>query len=154
MLSRHPVHEQAIASDVRRKVNSTREYRDGEPVDFVDDLNDIAQDYAERMALHGTLSHELTNTTPQERAGNFSQVGENIHREKAPWVDAKYVSKQTVLAWIESPRHRRNMMREQVSVGGVGVSQSGDWYYVCLLLSSGKKAQAKVGDRVSGWLHG
>lgn len=154
MISRHPEQERAIAAGIRRKLNTTREHRGGAAVEFVEELDEIAKDHAEQMALHGELSHELNDTTPQERASSYSQIGENIHREEAPWTNSEYISRQTVLAWVNSPPHRRNMMREGIELGGVGVSQSGDWSYVCLLLSTGKKAQAKVSDRVSGWLLG
>jgi uncharacterized protein YkwD len=153
MLSREADYERAVAQSVRDRTNQARDRHGRDAITFVDDLDTTADDYAARMALLGELSHNLDDTTPQDRASAYSRVGENIHREQAPWTDCDHVSRQTVRAWLNSSSHRQNMMREQVSVGGVGVAQSGDWWYVCLLLSSGKKAHAKVADRVAGWVH-
>jgi uncharacterized protein YkwD len=135
-------------------VNRQREHRHKQPVEYVDELNEIAAEYADRMALSGELSHKLGDTTARDRAEGWSQVVENIHRNESVHVDNGAVARNTVQSWLNSPSHRKNMLREQLSAAGVGVAQSGDWVYVCLLLSTGKKAHVKAVDRVSSWIRG
>jgi uncharacterized protein YkwD len=145
----HRTHTRAIASKVRRAVARAREQRGREAPTYDGALDAIAQAHADSMARAGELAHELHGETPQERAAGYSQVGENVHRQSMPVTDVGRVARTTVAAWLQSSSHRQNMLREEATTAGVGVAQAGDDVYVCLLLSTGKKIQTRVSERVN-----
>jgi uncharacterized protein YkwD len=145
----HRTHTRAVASKVRRAVSRAREQRGREAPTYDDELDAIAQAHAEAMARTGKLTHELHGETPQDRASAYSQVGENVHRQTIPVTDIGRTARATVTAWLESPAHRQNMLREEATTAGVGAAQAGDDVYVCLLLSTGKKIQTRVSERVN-----
>lgn len=152
MVSRRPDYTQAIARVVRRRVGAVREDHALAALEYADELDAIAQSHAEDMALRGELAHELGGTTPQDRADEYSQVGENIHRQQSHRTNATGIGRATVQAWVDSAEHYRLLIRESATVAGVGVAESGDWIYACLLISSGKKAHRRVTTTVRRWL--
>jgi uncharacterized protein YkwD len=93
-------------------------------------LTKAARMHSANMAKQGKLEHVLDGKTPADRAKEAgyvaTKIGENILKS-----DDKITPAELVAAWMESPRHRENILRADVMQIGVGVVKSakGDWYY-------------------------
>jgi uncharacterized protein YkwD len=90
-----------------------------------------AQSHAENQAGRKTLSHDsLTEsfTARMKRRGLLRwPVAENIGRGPTASI--------VVDAWMQSPRHRANMLNPAYASGGLGFA--GDTYTLCLSGDSG-----------------
>jgi uncharacterized protein YkwD len=149
---RHPEAIDAITHAVTRKINHIRQESGYDSLDTEKGLEIAARSHARTMALHGELSHDIGDTTPQERADDYRNVSENIHRLTLSRTNPNRVAQNTVTAWYESDEHRANMLRSDASLGGVGAYPSGDTVYVCHLLASAPTIGQKVTARVNSLL--
>jgi len=144
-MQRHHERVSAIGRCVRRRATAAREQSGLEPLSRDEVLDAIAADYVQMLGQHGELEHDVGGTTPQQRAAEYRNVGENLHREHAPMFDPDTTALRTVRAWLNSEGHRENLMRQTVSRDGLGVYISGDMVYVCHLLA----AAPTIGDKIS-----
>jgi uncharacterized protein YkwD len=82
-------------------------------------LSGIAQNWANWMAAHGSLTHQdlnaLIGSTP------FSTIGENILVGPGNMSSA-----EMEVAWMNSPPHRANILSRSFSAAGVGIAFGAD----------------------------
>ena len=130
-----------IARDVLRWTNVERLGAGLEPVAWSEVLARAARAHSEEMARLGYFSHispDPKNVTPMRRvrnAGLVAQslvVGENI--AKGDWEDHR--ARRAVQAWMQSDRHRENLLRPTFRYLGVGVAWQGRTYYITQVFGS------------------
>jgi hypothetical protein len=96
-------------------VNDERRERGLEPLEWDDQLADLARDWNEEMADRGRLEHQEPEQM-LERAEGFTGVGENIFRATAS-VPASTIH----VGWMRSDGHRANVLRADFHRLGVGL---------------------------------
>lgn len=93
----------------------------------------IARAHAANMARQGKLEHKLDGKTVIDRAKaanyDYKKIGENI-----AWTDGDTL-KVIVKKWMESPRHRENMLNKRYVEIGFGVARDakGEIYFAQVL---------------------
>jgi uncharacterized protein YkwD len=105
-------------------------------------LADVARKHSEDMARRNFFSH----TNPDRcdfacRAGNdayqFSSLRENLYMVTSPHgIDETTVGQDSVVWWLDSPGHRANLLADDITHTGVGVSIVGNVSYVTSLYST------------------
>jgi uncharacterized protein YkwD len=113
------------------RTNEFRESKDRESVTTDDTLHETAKSFAEYMAKHDRYGHRADDRTPSERARaqeyDFCLVSENIaYQFSTTGFTTSELAKRFVEGWIDSPGHRRNMLRKEVVETGVGLARS-EW---------------------------
>jgi uncharacterized protein YkwD len=118
-------------------VNHERVARGLVALDESDELLDVARGYSRRMAEQGFFSHQDPDgKTVRERvreAGvTWHVLGENLGYSRG------YVNPvaATVVGWMESPTHRKNILEPDFKQGAVGVwiSDKGTVYFTEIFL--------------------
>lgn len=105
-------------AEVARLANEARDENGREPLHCAPNISKVAESYARDMCRHEYLSHTgRDGSTPADRADaagiDFRAFGENI--AKGP-----QTPKSAHDGWMESPRHRENILRPQFSRIGLG----------------------------------
>jgi len=120
----------AIAATIHRYVNNKRRANGCDELNGNAQLASIAESYAQTMAHHGYAGHEVGGSTPQRRAARFAGVSENCFEIRhASGRSPQSVASQAVNRWMQSPKHRKNILRDSSSISGVGVwLKDGDAY--------------------------
>ena len=126
-----PEDEEALIEEVVTLVNRARAAEGVEPLVFNVVLGAVAQDHACEMVEDDFFAHEnpRTNVSPGERltaAGYiYYAMGENL----AVGQDS---AAEVVSDWLDSPRHRANILSPDWREIGVAVRTGGvyDWYWV------------------------
>jgi uncharacterized protein YkwD len=100
--------------------NLERKKKDLPPLKPSPLLFKIARDHSANMAKQGKMEHILDKKTPFQRilaAGyDYMYAGENIAE-----ADKDYTGKDIVKDWMESEKHRKNIMYPEFTEIGVGI---------------------------------
>lgn len=123
-----PVLEQ-VEDRIVERTNSFRKDHDLQALETDDLLRKTARDFAEYMARTDRYGHHADGRSPAQRAKQkeypLCLIAENIAYSFATeGFQTKELASKTVEGWIDSPPHRRNMLREHVTEIGVAVAQS------------------------------
>ena len=111
------------------QTNDFRESHDLAAVTRDSNLDQVAQTFAEFMARTDKYGHTANGEQPSERVKSggykFCQVAENIaYFFKTIGYQTDKLAEEAVTGWINSPGHRKNMLREYVTEAGFGAAQS------------------------------
>jgi len=94
------------------------------PLAWDDGLAEVARRHAEDLAARGVVAHVVDGETPLDRVldGGYPAafVGENLFRAYPVAADPT-VADGTVIAWMNSPDHRANLLDVEPTQVGVGV---------------------------------
>jgi uncharacterized protein YkwD len=123
-----PVLEQ-VEKLIVEQTNSFRKEHDLPPLKTDDLLHQTASGFADYMARTDRYGHQADGRTPAQRAQQkeypLCLIAENIaYAFATEGFETKELASNTVDGWIDSPPHRRNMLREHVTEIGVAVAQS------------------------------
>lgn len=91
-------------------------------------LRELARAHSRKMAAENKLSHQFPNYPPlNERAVDaglfFSELGENVASGEI------FVMRFVHQALMDSPAHRKNILKSEYSKLGIGIIKQGDVYY-------------------------
>ena len=120
-------------------VNQMRE-REGEPPLLVNlRLSELAQARAEDLSRTQSLWHVETASgrTPGRLMIEAGYSGALAEHAAAIAIDAEDPVGVLLQAMLTDSAHRRNLLGEQFSMIGMGVSADGQWWYVVQLLAQG-----------------
>lgn len=112
------------------EVNDIRQSYGLQPLQWNGDVAKVARSHSQNMAANNFFSHaDPQGNTALERLLNagvrFNLVAENLAlNENAPDPVA-----QAIMGWWDSPGHRQNMLRADVTETGVGVIRQGGEYF-------------------------
>jgi uncharacterized protein YkwD len=103
-------------------------------------LAKAAQDFAEHMARTDRYGHQADGREPSERVSaneyDYCLVAENIaHRYSSAVYETGPLARAFVKGWIDSARHRKNILDSDVTEIGIGLARSdrsGRYYSVQL----------------------
>lgn len=123
-----PVLEQ-VEKLIVEQTNSFRKEHDLQPLETAELLHKTARDFADYMARTDRYGHHADGRSPAERARRkeypFCLIAENIaYAFATEGFETKELASDAVEGWIDSPPHRRNMLKEHVTEIGVAVAQS------------------------------
>jgi uncharacterized protein YkwD len=117
-----------LETAVVSKMNQVRRSHGLRALSVVPALNRAAHDHANNMAQHGYFSHDWSNGADFGRwirrywpgTGGYRSwsVGENLY-----WRGPSITARQVVRAWLNSPPHRRNLLKRDWRFMGVGAVQ-------------------------------
>ena len=109
--------EQRMARALFDRVNVERENRGLEPVEWNDQLAEVARQWSAEMAGTGRLEHQdVRSLLEREELSGFAGIGENIFTASAP-VPAGVAH----VGWMRSDSHRVNLLNPGWDRLGVGV---------------------------------
>lgn len=139
----HPTTKPELSTteqEIIERTNAFRKRHDRDPVERNDDLQQTAQDFADYMARTDRYGHSADGRQPSQRARAhdyaYCLVAENIaYRFQTTGFKTEELAREAVTGWRESPGHRENMLRPDVTDTGVAVAQSeqtGVYYLVQL----------------------
>lgn len=119
-----------METTVRQRINEIRRKRDLKPLEENEKLARLARAYSRRMAQKGFFSHtDPSGETAVDRARSadlsFALLGENIFKS----VNAPDPVKLAVQGWMDSPGHRKNILRPGFTQTGVGIWREGKTYH-------------------------
>jgi uncharacterized protein YkwD len=136
-----PLNESTIEELVHEEVNERRANHDVRELRYSSELAEVARAHARDMAQRDYFSHtSLEGRTPKDRyvaSGIYCSPGENIAMTHAK-VDVitengtKYydtnqeVAEGIVNQWMNSPGHRKNILRSSFLAEGIGVAIEDD----------------------------
>ena len=125
--SETPILSRRMKREILHYINEEREKRNLEPLEYSGELNEVAQEWAEHMARKEKMAHRKT-LLPYLKKYNWRKMNENLFYSESEWFPADFV----VESWMKSPPHRRNLLMNDISRGGIGIAQArnGD-YYIC-----------------------
>lgn len=110
------VGEAAIARDLFERTNDERRGRGLEPVEWDDQLAELAEEWSREMADIGLQHRELDMDLIRDRLDGFSGVGENVFSATGP-----VPAGRAHVGWMESDGHRANLLSPHWDRLGVGV---------------------------------
>jgi uncharacterized protein YkwD len=114
--------------DMMKAINKVREDKGLNPLQALAKCVEAAGDHAEDMVKRGYFSHNSPDESWSDRMGRYglkgTYVGENI-------AYGNEVS-GTVRQWMNSPGHRKNILRPQYKSSGIGyaITERGRRYWV------------------------
>lgn len=108
--------EEAIARDLFERTNDERRARDLEPVEWDDQLTELAEEWSREMADIGLQHRDLDMDLIRDRLDGFVGVGENIFSSTGP-----VPAGQAHVGWMGSDGHRANLLSPQWDRLGIGV---------------------------------
>ena len=119
------------------EVNRVRKSYNLAPLEFSEELLEVARDYSRRMAEENFFSHnDPEGRTVRERVGHanirWRMVGENLAYSNG-YINPVAAS---MSGWMESPGHRRNLLDpdwRQTAIG-VWISDNGTVYFTEIFL--------------------
>ncbi|WP_166033584.1 CAP domain-containing protein [Haloplanus aerogenes] len=125
-----------IENQIHQKINERRDANGLDPIPKDDLLRQIARSHSEEMAQQGYFAHESpSGETFEDRydqfgyncrvpigSGRYVTGGENLWRMTASTEpSAETIASNAVRGWMESPAHRRNILRPYWDDMGIGV---------------------------------
>ena len=111
-----------------RLINSERVKQRLQPLEWDEQVADLARDYSRQMARQGFFGHydargrTVVDRATEKRVRGWSKIGENLFM--CDEIDG--FERQAVRGWLRSPTHRRNMFDREWSATGIGVFRSND----------------------------
>lgn len=137
-LSNNPVQEvhnlPALRGQMLELVNQSRRQEGAPPLRYNAQLNAAAQAHAEDMARRGFYSHrsperrDVADRWAAKGGGPWDAIGENIlycNRCASPSSQVREFHQK----WLQSPGHRRNIMRPDFVEFGFGMASAGGKTY-------------------------
>lgn len=129
-----------LASSTARRLhgllNEEREKRGLRPLKGRSGLIDAAERYSRRMAKAGKIGHQVGGKGPSKRApSRFGGISENVaqvSRSNNPGKVASRLRDQ----WMNSPGHKKNILRSGSRYDGIGVWVSGNEVYATHLMAT------------------
>ena len=126
-----PGAEPELSDRVLELVNEVRLAEGLEPLTTNDTLREVAESYACEMVDEGFFAHEnpVTGMGPGERLTAsgyiYYSMGENL-------AVGQVTPEEVVDAWMDSPRHRLNILADDWREVGIAVRNGGayGWYWV------------------------
>ena len=120
----------AIEREIVQRINDIRREQGLQPLEVDQELARVAHDYSCRMARQDFFSHigpdgETVADRVREAGKEYRLVGENLARN----TNAREPAEVAVQGWMDSPRHRENILRPGFIETGVGVCREGARYY-------------------------
>lgn len=127
-----------VERDLLRAVNSERSQEGLAPLEADPGLTRLAREYSRRMAREQFFSHTAPDGDTladrvQEADIRYSMIGENLF--KGVNVPTTRFTRMSVEGWMDSPGHRKNILRESFTETGVGVWKDGATIYATQLFS-------------------
>lgn len=126
---------EAVVEEIHTLTNEARERAGVPPLEYDEDLANIATGHSEDMLAEDYFAHESPDGCDlacryDEASYSFAAAGENI-----AWAELGQMRPPAELAdimvtgWLESDGHRRNMLDRDFTHEGVGVAQDGNTFY-------------------------
>lgn len=114
-----PADMEQLISEVHEATNRERVAAGANPVERLDSLDGIAQNWSSRMADADRMTHnpDIRTQVDQTYRGEWSRYGENVLQN---WCGAN--GDALVAQWMRSPGHRVNMLRSDYTHLGVGAA--------------------------------
>jgi len=121
----------AARQSLHDRTNEKRANQGLSELEYSDELEMVAQYYAERMANQSFFSHTAPDgESVEDRYQRFGIAcrapGENIFTADPGPNAADEIATETVESWMTSPQHRKNILRNQWFAQGFGVAESDD----------------------------
>lgn len=116
--------DDAFFQQTLAQINRQRAKANLSPVALDDKLMKISGAWATEKARAGDLAHRQNFTALLGKL-NYSYMNENIYFLSAPPPPERVVT-----AWMNSPGHRRNLLKDRVDKIGLGIARGQDGYYV------------------------
>lgn len=117
--------EASSPQEVLKEINQEREKRKLKPLRINPQLQDLAQEWAEHIARRGSMEHrshrELQSFVMDH---GLESISENLAYSSRSWKPG-----QIVRMWMESKRHRENLLQKDSEICGIGLSSAGGKYY-------------------------
>ncbi len=123
-----------MEAKIRVRINQIRQQYNLEPLSHNDQLAQVARQYSQQMSAQDFFSHTSPDgKTPATRVKSvgvtYRLVGENLFKctnipEPVP---------AAVQGWMDSPGHRKNILRSEYQETGIGVWREGNTYYITQL---------------------
>jgi len=127
------------------------------PLAIDPELSKIAREHSQDMAAKNYIAHasptgETTVTLLMAADPRFQGLlAENIgvlHYVKQTGVDVDNFAKDVVRQWLNSPKHRENLVMADYKLTGIGAAVNGDTVYVTALFATdlglGQQAESKA----------
>lgn len=120
---------QDVEAAIVEQTNALRKEHTLPPLATEERLTKTARELADYTARTDRYGHKADGRTPSQRAGlheyPFCLIAENIaYSFASAGYGTKDLAKTTFDGWLESPPHRRNMLRPHVTEIGVAMAQS------------------------------
>lgn len=127
--------ETKIRMAIHQQVNEERTSRGLPALSYSQQLEDVAQYHSDDMAEEGYFSHESpAGVSMKERYRRHGAPciggGENIYKTQSSASAEEALARETVDAWMNSPGHRRNILRERFNSQALGIAEGDGWVYV------------------------
>ena len=147
------IHVSSLERRVQDRINDERSDRKLRELDWDERLSRIARAHSEDMARRHFFNHvNPDGKTPTDRGkaagydcrkahGTYYRVGlaENLYQgslysririsgaeRRYDWNSPEDIARQSVVGWMKSPGHRRNILDKDYSQAGVGIAISAD----------------------------
>jgi uncharacterized protein YkwD len=108
--------EQQIAADLFERANDERRERGLDPLDWNEDLAQLAREWSEEMSITGEIQHRDIDVDLIQDIDGLTGLGENLFTSTAP-VPAGRAHE----GWMRSPGHRANLLSPDWDLLGIGV---------------------------------
>jgi uncharacterized protein YkwD len=112
------------------RINAIRKEHGLEPLKTNPALVKVARDYSRRMCQENFFSHydpagKSAMNRVQSAGVSFQIVGENLAKS----YNARNPIQTSVEGWMQSPGHRKNILRKEYTETGLGIWKQGKNYY-------------------------
>ena len=123
-----------MEAEIRQRINEIRQENNLNLLENNEKLAQVARDYSRQMAQGNFFSHTSPDgSTPAQRVSaagiTYLIVGENLFRS----TNAPNPVSLSVKGWMNSPGHRKNILRSAFNQTGVGIWQDGNRFYATQL---------------------
>ncbi len=120
-------HLRELERQILRYTNEARRKNNLSAVDWDDDLRDVARTHSDDMLRRNFFSHDnFKDRVAPVIAGTASKAGENIYGGSGQdCSDARLMARNIVDGWMTSPGHRANILNQDYTHMGAGVSTMG-----------------------------
>jgi uncharacterized protein YkwD len=126
-----------LAADLLAEANRARATAGLPALSGRAELDSAAEQYARELAARQVLDHSSA-VAGRENVGrrvaavrvNWTQVAENLFSYTG--VGSDQLARRTIMAWLDSPGHRENLLDRTYTHTGLGVARDvdGTWYVV------------------------
>jgi len=131
----------AIARCIHHAVNSRRESRDLAPLTGNEKLIQAAKEHARYLAKNEVVRHRgRGGTSPDDRVV-YNFVGENAAQTYDHGNHPKTIANRVAGQWMQSPRHRRNLLNDAYTHSGIGVWKNGSDVYAVQMYAKPRGAK-------------
>lgn len=119
-----------MEEQVRQRINEIRQQQGLTPLQANQKLANVARQYSQQMAKENFFSHtspagqSLVQRIKSAKI-NYTLVGENLFK----CTNIPQPVPAAVEGWMNSPGHRKNILRPQYRETGIGVWRDGNTYY-------------------------